>query len=149
MLGLIFLLVMNYYMFESNLYPHFLYSRRSQGMVTNISVILSLYASAAILIGILYRLKWMRVFGLSVLGLALAKVMLYDMHGLNLLYRVASFLVLGGLLIALSFLYTRFKDRLEGLAEPPPQDLGSPTAASETPTAPTGPGPQTNTEETK
>jgi uncharacterized membrane protein len=134
-LGLIFLLVMNIYLFQSDIYPHFIYSRRDDGMITNISLILSIYGSAAILAGLLYRLKWLRIFGLAALSVALAKVMFYDMAGLDMLYRIASFLVLGGLLIALSFLYTKYKDRLEGIA-----------LAESQATAPEAPGPESATE---
>jgi len=115
---LIFLLVLNHYLFERHIYPKFLYSSARRGEILNISLILGLYSSAAIAFGIMRGMAWLRYFGLAVLAVALVKVMFYDLAGLELSYRVVSFLALGGLLIGLSFLYQRFKDRLEGLALP-------------------------------
>ncbi len=115
-LGLVFLLVLNSYMFEANAYPRFLYSRADRGMVLNISLIFTIYGSVSILLGILYGVGWLRYFGLGTLCMALLKVVLYDLAGLEMGYRVVSFLVLGGLLIGLSFLYQKYRHKIEGLA---------------------------------
>jgi len=115
-LFLVFIMALNHYCFQSGVYPKGLYSSAGRGEVLNVSLILGIYASALIAAGILYRLKWLRYLGLPLLGFTLLKVVFYDLAGLPLSHRMISFLALGGLLIGLSFLYNKYKDRLEGMA---------------------------------
>jgi len=44
--------------------------------------------------------------------LALAKIVLLDVWGLELVYRVISFMVLGAVLLVIGFLYTRYQDKI-------------------------------------
>jgi len=114
-LFMIFMLVLNHYCFKSGYYPFF-YSSARRGEILNVSLILGVYSSVLVAVGILYRLKWLRYFGLPLLGFTLLKVVIYDLKGLDMSYRVVSFLALGFLLIGLSFLYNKYKDRVEGIA---------------------------------
>lgn len=115
MLFMVFMLALNHYCFKSDFYPSF-YSSARRGEVLNISLILGLYSFALVAAGILYGSKWLRYLGLPLLGLTLVKVVIYDLKGLDTSYRVVSFLALGFLLIGLSFLYNKYKDRVEGIA---------------------------------
>jgi uncharacterized membrane protein len=40
------------------------------------------------------------------------KLFLYDLRHLETLYRILSFIVLGVMLVSMSWIYTRFRDRL-------------------------------------
>lgn len=68
---------------------------------------------SAILIGLLPRLRIMRVGGATLVAAAIAKVFLYDSSALEMGYRVVSFVVLGVILIVLAFSYEKNKDRLK------------------------------------
>lgn len=124
-LFLVFMLVLNHYCFESGFYPHRIYSNAERGEILNISLILGLYASGFIVVGILYRQNWMRFFGLTALALAVSKVIFYDMSGLPLAYRMVSFLVVGLLLIGLALFYNKYKEQLGLLAETKDPTLGA------------------------
>jgi hypothetical protein len=115
-LFMVFLLVLNHYSFASGVASAAVPARDHRGEILNISLILGIYSSILVAVGIFYRLPWLRYFGLPFLGFTLLKVVIYDLKGLNMSYRVVSFLALGLLLIGLSFLYNKYKDRLEGIA---------------------------------
>lgn len=72
-----------------------------------ISVAWALYAAALIGLGFRRRDADLRWAGLAGFALTLGKVFLVDMAGLSAAYRIGSFLVLGVLLLAASFLYQR------------------------------------------
>ena len=72
-----------------------------------LSVLWTLYAGALIAVGLARRSAMLRWQALALLALVVAKVFLYDMSSLDRIYRIASFLVLGVLLIGVSFVYQR------------------------------------------
>jgi uncharacterized membrane protein len=80
-----------------------------------ISGFLMAYAAALLAAGFWRRSAFVRWQGLVLLLFTIAKVFLYDISGLSQGYRVASFLALGALLMAVSFAYQ--KDWL-GLKQP-------------------------------
>jgi uncharacterized membrane protein len=123
-LFMVFLLVLNHYSFSSGVASAAGPARDHRGEILNISLILGIYSSILVAAGIFYRLPWLRYFGLPFLGFTLLKVVIYDLKGLNMSYRVVSFLALGLLLIGLSFLYNKYKDRLEGMAVSDPGKKG-------------------------
>jgi uncharacterized membrane protein len=84
-----------------------------------ISGFLMAYAAALLAAGFWRRSAFVRWQGLILLLFTIAKVFLYDISGLSQGYRVASFLALGALLMAVSFAYQ--KDWL-GLKQPPTED---------------------------
>jgi uncharacterized membrane protein len=53
-------------------------------------------------------LRWQ---ALVLLGVAVAKVFVYDLASLDRVYRILSFFILGSVLLAVSFLYTRRQSR--------------------------------------
>ena len=78
----------------------------------SISVIWTIYGGAMLTVGIARRSKMLRVLGLLLLGLTIFKVFLFDLSSLEKLYRIISFIVLGLILLAVSFLYQRYRQRV-------------------------------------
>ena len=70
-------------------------------------------AAVLIFLGASRRSKSLRWQGLALMGLAIGKVFLVDLSFLERAYRIASFLVLGIVLLAVSFWYQRMSDRQE------------------------------------
>jgi hypothetical protein len=75
-----------------------------------------------------------RGFGLGLLGLATAKVFLFDLAALDVSYRVLSFLGLGGVLLASSFVAARFRSPggASGALEEPVDDAATAAGADST-----------------
>jgi hypothetical protein len=71
------------------------------------------FAAGLVLVGFQRSLKQLRIAGLGVAGLALAKVVIYDLSSLDALYRVGSVFLLGLVMLSLAYLYYR-NDRSEG-----------------------------------
>ena len=76
-------------------------------------MLLSAFWSATGLAAVVYGLvrddKRLRLGGLALLGLAAAKVIVYDLKELDEIYRVLSFVALGLLLLAGAFAYQRIR----------------------------------------
>jgi len=70
-------------------------------------------AIALLALGIGFRSATYRRFGLAIFLYALARVYLADLSGLETVYKIIAFLVLGAVLIAVSYLYTRFKEQFQ------------------------------------
>jgi uncharacterized membrane protein len=78
-----------------------------------ISLLIATYAVALAATGIATRTLVNRVFGLGLIGFVVAKLYLYDVWELRLIYRVMAFAGLGGLLLVMSFLYSRYRISIE------------------------------------
>ena len=78
----------------------------------SISVVWMIYGGAMLTVGIARRSKLLRVMALFLLGLTILKVFLIDLSALEKLYRIISFIVLGVILLAVSFLYQRYRQRV-------------------------------------
>lgn len=72
-----------------------------------LSVLWTLYAGGLITVGLARRSAMLRWQALALLALVAAKVFFYDMSSLDKIYRIVSFLVLGVLLMGVSFAYQR------------------------------------------
>jgi len=59
------------------------------------------------------RDRIMRLSGLALFLICIGKLFLYDLRELETLYRILSFFVLGVILVGVSWLYTRFRDRVQ------------------------------------
>ena len=70
------------------------------------------FAAALILVGFTRAIKPLRVSGLAVAGLAVVKVIFFDLSSLDALYRVGSVFLLGLVMLSLAYLYYRY-DRSE------------------------------------
>ncbi|HKG23393.1 MAG TPA: DUF2339 domain-containing protein [Blastocatellia bacterium] len=90
----------------------------------SLSMIWMVYGGVLLTIGILRRSKLLRLMGLTLLSVTILKVFLWDLSSLEKLYRIISFIVLGAILLAVSFLYQRLRllalvDDLKTEGEPP------------------------------
>jgi uncharacterized membrane protein len=72
----------------------------------------SLLAFAIFILGMLLRERIYRFSGLGLITLALAKIVILDVWGLELAYRIISFMVLGLVLLFIGFVYTRYQDKI-------------------------------------
>ncbi len=78
------------------------------------SVLWSLFAIGLMLIGVWKRRKVYRVSAIALLIVTVLKVLAFDTAEVSTPYRILSCLVLGAILVAVSFLYYRFSERLTG-----------------------------------
>jgi uncharacterized membrane protein len=65
------------------------------------------FAAALIGVGFRRNLKQVRIAGLAVAGLAVVKVLAFDLSSLDALYRVGSVFILGLVYLLLAYLYHR------------------------------------------
>lgn len=75
------------------------------------SVFLAVYAVAMITSAVVRRSALDRVIGLTLIAIVVAKLYLYDVWLLTRFYRISAFVALGFLLLAASYVYSRFKLR--------------------------------------
>jgi uncharacterized membrane protein len=80
----------------------------------SLSILWTLYASAIIGAGIMKKIRLLRVMGILLAGAAIIKVFLFDLSALQTIYRIVSFIVLGMVLLIVSYFYNRFKNRIFG-----------------------------------
>jgi uncharacterized membrane protein len=71
------------------------------------------FASALILLGFRREIKPLRIAGLGVAGLAVVKVIVFDLSSLDALYRIGSVFFLALVMLSLAYVYYR-QDRSEG-----------------------------------
>ncbi len=72
-----------------------------------LSVLFTLYAAAALAWGFARRIPTVRYAALGLFGIVIAKVFLVDLAELQAIYRILSFLVLGLVLLGVSYVYQR------------------------------------------
>lgn len=70
-----------------------------------ISILWAVYAAAVISVGLWRKLVTLRYIGLCLFTIVILKVFIYDMSTLEKIYRIAGFIVLGLVLIGVSYLY--------------------------------------------
>ena len=78
---------------------------------TSISVLAALYAVLLVAGGAAARSTASRVLGVGLIGLVVLKLYLYDVWLLGQFYRMTAFAILGILLLAMSYLYSRRRER--------------------------------------
>lgn len=76
------------------------------------SILWTSYAAVAFIVAFLLRYKPVRLLALISLGPILLKVFLVDLRGLDVIYRVLSFAVLGVVFLGISYLYQRYARRI-------------------------------------
>ena len=79
----------------------------------SLSVVWGLYASGLLIVGQLRRLLLLRVMGLALLSLTILKVFIWDLSSLDRVYRIISFIMLGAILLVVSYFYQRSQQRAE------------------------------------
>jgi len=85
---------------------------------TGISILMAVYAVALVVAGVALRSTLNRILGLGLIALVIVKLYLLDVWSLSRGFRITAFLALGGLLLLVSYLYSRFKPALEKLWKP-------------------------------
>jgi uncharacterized membrane protein len=73
----------------------------------------SLEAIALLVAGFPLRDRLQRLSGLFLFLVCVLKLFLYDLRQLETINRILSFIVLGLLLVGVSWIYTRFRDRIQ------------------------------------
>jgi uncharacterized membrane protein len=77
-----------------------------------ISAVWTIQAIIILIVGFKYGLSFVRKVGIGLFLITIFKVFIFDLSGLDTLYRIMSFLVLGAILLLASFVYSKYKDRL-------------------------------------
>ncbi|MBI3962213.1 MAG: DUF2339 domain-containing protein, partial [Deinococcus sp.] len=85
---------------------------RGSAQQLGLSLFWTVYALAAVSVGIWQRTRLVRLFAVGLLYLSIVKVFVFDLSGLEQPYRIVSFFALGVTLLLVSLLYTRFEGRL-------------------------------------
>jgi uncharacterized membrane protein len=86
-----------------------LYNEVSGQMLTEVW---ALEGASLLVLGFVERERVLRYCALALLGVCMLKVFFYDLRNLETMARILSFIVLGLLMLAVSFIYTRYYDRL-------------------------------------
>jgi len=89
----------------------------------SLSVIWTVYGGGMLMAGIWRRRFLLRVMALVLLSVTILKVFLRDLAALDKIYRIISFIVLGLILLAVSYLYQRYRQRT---ADPAGETLKTP-----------------------
>jgi uncharacterized membrane protein len=87
----------------------------------SLSVIWALYGAGLLLFGSVRRVRLLRLMALALLSLTTLKVFFWDLSSLDRVYRIISFIVLGAILLAVSYLYQKSQHRASEEDEPMPQ----------------------------
>lgn len=79
-----------------------------------LSLLWAIYASLALILGIVRRSRYVRLGALALLAVPIVKLFIVDSISLEQGYRVAAFLSLGGILLVGGLLYQRYAQQIRG-----------------------------------
>jgi len=79
----------------------------------SITILLAAYGVALVALGVLTHIGINRILGLGLLAVSVLKLYLYDEWLLQKLFRVVAFSVLGVVFLATSYLYSRYRTKIE------------------------------------
>ncbi|MGD0667996.1 MAG: DUF2339 domain-containing protein [Bryobacteraceae bacterium] len=99
-----------YSLLATSLATAFLYQEVSGSMLT---VAWGIEGAALLAAGFPLRDRTLRLSGLALFLVCIGKLFFYDLRELETLYRILSFFVLGVILVGVSWIYTRFRDRIQ------------------------------------
>jgi uncharacterized membrane protein len=85
--------------------------------MVSLSILLALYALALISGGVATRTRLNRFLGLAMLAIVVLKLYAVDVWSMHRAYRIVAFSALGVLLLSASFLYSRFRTKIEALLQ--------------------------------
>ncbi len=105
-LGICLFIILN---FET---ASFLYDYLREARFAFISGLWAVYAAALMIIGFKFNSYAVRKTSIALFTITLIKVFVYDMDDMSTPWRILSFMILGGILISVSFFYHKFKDGL-------------------------------------
>ena len=77
-----------------------------------LSILWSVYSLLLVSLGIYKKKKYLRISALVLFGVTLAKLFLYDISNLSTISKTIVLIILGLLLLIISFLYNKFKDKI-------------------------------------
>ena len=80
----------------------------------SLTVLWAVYSMGVIGAGIAARSRWVRLAGIGLLVIPVAKLFVFDVFLLDMEYRVAAFLTLGVLLLAMGLVYQRYSHAVRG-----------------------------------
>jgi uncharacterized membrane protein len=80
----------------------------------SLSVVWAAYAALLTGVGIARKIRFPRLLGIALFSVTVAKVFFLDLSNLRTAYRIVSFIILGLLLLGVSYIYNRHRDRLFG-----------------------------------
>jgi len=78
-----------------------------------VSVGWAFFAFLILILGFVLEAKAMRLQAIIILGITLLRVFLYDTWGLPTPYKVVSYMILGVILLLVSFIYSKYKDAIK------------------------------------
>ena len=79
----------------------------------SLSILMAAYGAVLVTLGVLTKAGINRMLGLGLLAIVVAKLYLYDVWQLEKVHRIVAFSVLGVVLLATSFLYSRYRTKIE------------------------------------
>lgn len=82
-------------------------------LTISVSILMAAYGALLIVLGVSTRTVINRIMGLALLGFVILKLYLYDIWLLGRFFRIAALLVLGLMLLAVSYVYSRFRPSIE------------------------------------
>lgn len=82
-----------------------------------LSILCGLYSFFLVGLGILRRKQHLRIAAFSLFGIVLVKLFLYDIAHLTTIAKTIVFISLGLILLVISFLYNKYKDKIAGIDE--------------------------------
>jgi uncharacterized membrane protein len=80
-----------------------------------LTVAWGLQGVALLVTGFALRVRKVRLTGLALLGVCIAKLFFYDMNELEMIFRIFSFIILGALMLLVSFAYSRYREEIRRL----------------------------------
>jgi len=90
-----------------NAYDNLVYAERF-----SLSILWALYSVTLMIFGFIKKVKLARIFSILLFALTIFKVFIFDLSSLEAFYRILSFIGLGTILLAASFLYARYKNTI-------------------------------------
>lgn len=82
--------------------------------LVSLSILWAVYASGMVAVGIIRKARLLRILGILLIAITVGKVFLLDLSELRTFYRIISFIILGLLLLTVSFFYNRYKTLIFG-----------------------------------
>lgn len=81
---------------------------------TGLSIFWGLFAIGLIAYGIFRRKAYLRITALGILGITLIKLIVYDLSHMTTISRAIIFIILGTIMLGISFLYNKYKHIITG-----------------------------------
>jgi len=79
----------------------------------SLSVVWGIYASGLLVVGRMRDFRLLRVMSLAILSVTTLKVFIWDLSSLDRAYRIVSFIMLGAILLVVSYFYQRRQEPVE------------------------------------